>query len=174
MQMVSNRVMFFFGTENLAAGYKFYAGPSVVTSISGGGDITTNGALASASSATTGNATVGGNLTVTGTLNTTSFYSMKPYVGVYVSSAGVVSTIIKPGFVTPTVAKITGQYIFTLPTAHPAGANYEVFVQQRTALATTAIAVYGVIVNSSTSFTVWSKSTANALAVSDFYVHTVP
>ena len=44
----------FFSTENSFAGYKFYAGPSVVTSISGGGNITTNGALASASSATIG------------------------------------------------------------------------------------------------------------------------
>ena len=99
---------------------------------------------------------------------------MKPYVGVYVSSAGVVSTSIKPGFVTPTVANTTGQYIFTLPTAHPAGANYEVFLQQRTALATSAIAVYGVTVNSSTSFTVWSKTTANVLVDSEFYVHTEP
>ena len=163
----------FFSTENSFAGYKFYAGPSVVTSISGGGDITANGALASASSATTGNATVGGNLTVTGTLSTTSFYSMKPYVGAYVLSSAV-STTVKPGFVTPTLAKTTGQYIFTLPTAHPSGVNYTVFVQQQTALSTTALAVYGVKVNSSTSFTVWSKSAANALLDSDFYVHTVP
>ena len=138
-----------------------------MTSISGAGNI------ASASSATTGDATVGGNLTVTGTLNTTSFYSMKPYVGAYVLSS-VVSTTVKPGFVTPTLAKTTGQYIFTLPTAHPSGVNYEVFVQQRTALATSAIAVYGVIVNSSTSFTVWRKTTANVLVDSDFYVRSVP
>jgi hypothetical protein len=99
---------------------------------------------------------------------------MKPYVGVYVSSNGTVSTTIKPGFVTPTVAKTTGQYIFTLPTAHPSGVNYTVFVQQRTSASTIANALYGVLVNSSTSFTVWSKSTANALLDSDFYVHTVP
>ena len=99
---------------------------------------------------------------------------MKPYVGVYISSNGTVSTTIKPGFVTPTVAKTTGQYIFTLPTAHPSGVNYTVFVQQQTALSTTALAVYGVKVNSSTSFTVWSKSAANALLDSDFYVQTVP
>ena len=98
---------------------------------------------------------------------------MKPYIGAYVSSAGVVSTTVKPGFATPTVAKSTGQYIFTIP-AHPSGANYEVFVQQQTTAATTAIAVYGVLVNSSTSFTVWSKTTVNALVDSAFYVRPVP
>ena len=98
---------------------------------------------------------------------------MKPYVGAYVLSSAV-STTVKPGFVTPTLAKTTGQYIFTLPTAHPSGVNYTVFVQQQTALSTTALAVYGVKVNSSTSFTVWSKSAANALLDSDFYVQTVP
>ena len=99
---------------------------------------------------------------------------MKPYVGCFVSSAGVVSTTIKPGFIIPTVAKTTGQYIFTMPTAHPSGANYEVFVKQRTALATTAIAAYGVNVTSSTSFTIFSKSTANALVDSEFYIRTAP
>ena len=107
-------------------------------------------------------------------MTVTGFYSMKPYVGCFVSSAGVVSTNIKPGFIIPTVAKTTGQYIFTMPTAHPSGANYEVFVQQRTDLVTTAIAVYGVKVTSSTSFTVWSKTTANALVDSEFYIRTVP
>ena len=141
---------------------------AVATTISGTGDITTNGSMSSASSVTTGNATVGGNLTVTG------FYSMKPYVGCFVSSAGVVSTNIKPGFIIPTVAKTTGQYIFTMPTAHPSGANYEVFVQQRTALATTGIAAYGVNVNSNTYFTIFNESTANVLVDSEFYIRTVP
>jgi hypothetical protein len=99
---------------------------------------------------------------------------MKPYVGCLVSSAGVVTTTVRPGYVTPTVAKTTGQYIFALPSVHPSGANYTVFVQQQTALATTALAVYGVKVTSSTQFTVWSKNAANAFLDSDFYVHTVP
>ena len=112
--------------------------------------------------------------TVTGTLSTTSFYSIKPYVGCYVSSNGTVSTTIKPGYVTPTIAKTTGQYVFTLPTAHPSGANYTVFVQQRMSAQTVANALYGVLISSSTSFTVWSKSTSNVATDSDFYVHTVP
>ena len=111
---------------------------------------------------------VNNNVTING------FLAAKPYVGVYVSSSGSVSTNVKPGYVTPTVAKTTGQYIFTLPTAHPSGVNYEVFVQQRMIASTTANALYGVYVTSSTSFTVWSKSTANALTDSDFYVYTVP
>ena len=98
---------------------------------------------------------------------------MKPYVGSYVLS-NALSTTVKPGFITPTLTRsTTGVYTFTM-TAHPSGVNYEIFVQQRTALVTTAIAVYGVIVNSSTSFTVWSKTIANALVDSDFYVRTVP
>ena len=129
--------------------------------------------MTSASSSTTGNATVGGNLIVTGTLNTTGFYSMKPYIGAYVLS-NVLSTTVKPGFITPTLTiSSLGQYVFTM-TAHPSGANYEIFVQQRTASAATPAALYGVIVNSSTSFNVWSKTTANVLVDSDFYVHTIP
>jgi hypothetical protein len=98
---------------------------------------------------------------------------MKPYISVYVVS-NALSTTVKPGFATSTLNRsAAGVYTFTLP-AHPSGAIYEVFVQQRTALATTAIAVYGVIVNSSTSFTVWSKTTANVFVDSDFYVRAVP
>ena len=61
-----------------------------------------------------------------------------------------------------------------MSTAHPSGANYEVFVQQRMGASTNAIALYGVLVNSATSFTVWSKTTANVMVDSDFYVRTVP
>ena len=145
-----------------------------MTSISGGGDITATGALASASSATTGNATVGGNLTVTGTLNTTGFYSIKPYIAGYLSSAGVVSTSIKQGFATITsVSKTTGQYICTIP-AHPSGANYAVLVQQQFANSSSAVANYGVNVTSSTVFSVYSKTTGGVLVDSSFYVKTVP
>ena len=153
--------------------FKFYGGTTNVARINGVGDIWANGAISSASSSTTGNATIGGNLTVTGTLNTTSFYSIKPYVAAYVILSAV-STTVKPGFVTPTLAKTAGQYIFTLPTAHPSGVNYTVFVQQRMSAQTSSQALYGVLVNSSTSFTVWSKTTANVAVDSDFYVHTVP
>ncbi len=115
-----------------------------------------------------------GGLTVVGNLTVNGFYSMKPYVGCLVSSACVVSTTVKPGHLTPTVAKGTGQYIFTMSTAHPSGANYEVFVQQRMGASTNANALYGVHVNSSTSFTVWSETTANVAVDSDLYLHTVP
>ena len=49
-----------------------------------------------------------------------------------------------------------------------------VFVQQQTALSTSAIAVYGTLVNTATTFTVFSKTTANVLVDSNFYVYTVP
>ena len=121
-----------------------------------------------------GNVAITGNLSVTGALTTTSFYANKPYVVCYISSSGTVSTTIKPGYVTPTVAKTTGQYVFTLPTAHPSGANYTVFVQQRATAKTTANVLYLAYVASSTSFTVWSKNTSNVDTDSDFYVYTVP
>ena len=92
-----------------------------------------------------------------------------------VSSAGTVSSTIKPGYITPTLSRtVAGTYVFTLPTAHTSGANYEVFVQQRKALPTTALAHYGVLINSSTQFTIWSTTYLNALVDSDFYLHTVP
>jgi hypothetical protein len=116
---------------------------------------------------------IGGTLTITGALTTTAFYSIKPYVAAYVILSAL-STTVKPGFITPTLAKTSGQYIFTLPTPHPSGAHYTVFVQQRMSAQTSAQAFYGVLVNSSTSFTVWSKTNSNAAIDSDFYVHTVP
>jgi hypothetical protein len=121
----------FFSTENSFAGYKFYAGPSVVTSISGSGNITTNGALASASSATTGNATVGGNLTVTGNLTvsgTTSFAN--PYwVAVVINFTGGIPTIVRNGGRNAATSLIrqSGQAVgviqFDFP-EHPQGTNY--------------------------------------------------
>ena len=83
--------------------------------------------MKSATEQTTGNSTVGGDLTVTGSLITSSFYAMKPYVGVYVVS-NALSTTVKPGFATATVSRSnTGIYVFTSP-AHPSGANYEVCI----------------------------------------------
>ena len=66
-----------------------------------------------------------------------------------------------------------GVYVFTMP-AHPKGVQYMVFVQQQTATAATAIAVYGTLVSSSTQFIIYSKTTANVLVDSNFYVRTVP
>ncbi len=106
-------------------------------------------------------------------INHDKFLTSKNYVGAYVLS-NVLSTTVKPGFITPTLTRSSvGQYVFTM-TAHPSGVNYMVMVQQRTALAATAAAMYGVTVDSSTSLRVFSKTPANALFDSDFYVITVP
>ncbi len=106
-------------------------------------------------------------------LTTTGFSPAKNYVGAFVLS-NVLRTTVKPGFITRTLTRPSaGQYGFTM-TAHPSGVNYMVMVQQRTASAATAAAIYGVIVNSSTSFIVFSKTSANVLVDFDFYVHTVP
>ena len=51
---------------------------------------------------------------------------------------------------------------------HPQGVNYIVFVQQLATNATTTIAVYNTIVNSSTSFTVHSKTNASVALASNF------
>ena len=146
----------FFITEFNTTGYKFYGGSAVATTISGTGNINTIGSVSCTS------------------LTTTGFSPAKNYVGAFVLS-NVLSTTVKPGFITPILTRPSvGQYVFTM-TAHPSGVNYMVMVQQRTALAATAAAMYGVIVNSSTSFTVlFSKTTANVLVDSDFYVRTVP
>ena len=111
---------------------------------------------------------------ITGDLTVSGFYSTKPYVGGFVSSTGAVSTTIKPGYITPTVAKTIGSYVFTLPTAHPAGANYTVFVQQQSTSSSIVAVSLVVYVISSTQFTVWSRSASNILTDASFYVYSVP
>ncbi len=69
---------------DVSNGFKLYGNTTNCTAIGGNGNINTTGALSSASPSTIGNATIGGNLNVTGTLTTTSFYSMKPYIGAHV------------------------------------------------------------------------------------------
>ena len=136
-------------------GYRFYGGSAVATTIPRNWNINTIGSVSCTS------------------LTTTNSSPAKIYVGAYVF-INVLSTTVKPGFITSTLTRPSvGQYVFTM-TAHPSGVNYMVMVQQRTALAATAAAMYGVIVNSSTSFTVFSKTTANVLVDFDFYVHTGP
>ena len=81
-----------------------------------------------------------------------------------------------PGFVQSGITLsryVAGTYTFIIP-AHPKGANYMAFVQQQASSSATAIAICNVGLVSSTSFTVWSKSTANVLTDSNFYVYTVP
>ena len=158
----------FFTVGDSYSGYKFYSGMTVTATIGGNGNITATGSIAAASAQITNDCTIGGNLTVSG------FYSTKPYVGGFVSSAGVVSTTIKPGYITPTVAKTTGTYGFTLPTAHPSGANYTVFVQQQSTSSSIVAVSLVVWVESSTKFTVWSRSASNVLTDASFYVYTVP
>ena len=120
-------------------------------------------------------ARIEGALTVIGNLTVEGFSAVKPWVAIYTNGAGTVSTSIKPGYITPTLSRTAmGTYVYTLPTPHPSGSLYEVFVQQRKALATTALAHYGVSILSSTQFTVWSTTYLNALVDSDFYLHTVP
>jgi hypothetical protein len=121
------------------------------------------------------NAIINRNLTVNGNLTVDGFYSHKPYTAFYTNGSGVVSATIRPGYITPTVNRTgAGTYVYTLPTAHPSGIFYEVFVQQRKALATSTLAHYGVSIISNTQFTVWSTNYLNSLIDSDFYLHTVP
>ena len=122
-----------------------------------------------------GNLTVTGNTTVTGTLSTSSFFGVKPWVATKLNS-GAITISGSPGFCQTGVTVNTGTvgtYTFTMP-AHPNGTNYQVFVQQITSAATTAIALYGTNVLTSTSFVVFSKTTANAAVASSFYVYTLP
>ena len=86
------------------------------------------------------------------------------------------SATVFPGFPQAGVSlsrTVAGTYVFTIPT-HPKGIQYMVFVQQQTASPATAIVVYGTLVGSSTTFTVYSKTTANVQVDSNFYVYTVP
>jgi hypothetical protein len=171
----------FFTVGDSASGYKFYGGPAVAATIFGNGDInaagsiTATGTIAGASAQITNNCTIGGTCTITGALTTTAFYDAKPWVGFYCGLSAVSATV-KPGYQQTGISvskTATGTYVITIPT-HPKGVNYMVFVQQQTAASTTAIAVYGTLVNTATSFTVWSKTTANVLVDSNFYVYTVP
>ena len=123
----------------------------------------------------TGNATVGGTLTITGALTTTAFYAARPWAGLHCIN-NLMSATVSPGFSQAGVSlsrTVAGTYVFTIP-AHPKGNQYMVFVQQQTSSAAIAIAVYGTLVSNSTTFTVFSKTTANVLVDSNFYVYTVP
>ena len=150
----------FFTVPDATSGFKFYGGTGCICTIYGNGNLTTSG-----------------NVNCSGTLTVGGFFSHKPYIGVSVLAAGTLSTAVKPGYQTPTLVRTaTGVYTFTIPTgeAHPSGTNYTAFVQQRKTAVTDAVAVYSVIVTSSTQFTVWSTNISNVLVDSNFYLHTVP
>ena len=155
----------FFSVENNAAGYKFYAGSSVVTSVSGTGNINTSGSMASASSSTTGNATVGGNLTVSGNLSvlgTTSFAN--PYwVAVVINFVSGAPNIVRNAgrYAATSPVRVAGQATgiiqFDFP-EHPNGTNYIVNI--------TASAGYGTIHNlsrTSTRFGITTRNISNVL-----------
>jgi hypothetical protein len=82
--------------------------------------------------------------------------------GAVAYSAGLISSI--------SVSKTTGNYTFTLGTAHPLGANYLVSVTPSSTSFTNATA----FVASATSFTVYTRNSSAALIDSDFFVQTVP
>ena len=56
----------------------------------------------------------------------------------------------------------------------PSGIDYVVFVQWQAANSTAAVYIFNVNVASSTSFVVWSKTTAYVLTDSNVYVYTMP
>ena len=66
----------------------------------------------------------------------------------------------------------TGDYVFTLPTPHPSGANYLVMVSSCSSGG--SIALCTAYANSSTQFTVNVYSTTGAPFGSPFCFHTVP
>ena len=114
--------------------------------------------------------TIGGNLTVTGNLSTSSFYVNKPWVGFTTTGAATVTYTSSFNQTGVTFTNGTpGSYVFTMPN-HPQGINYMVFVQQLATNGTTTLAFYNTIVNSSTSFTVYSKTYASAAVASNFFI----
>ena len=66
----------------------------------------------------------------------------------------------------------TGDYVFTLPTPHPSGANYLVMVSSCSSAR--SIALCTAFANSSTKFTVNVYATNGARLGSPFCFHTVP
>ena len=78
------------------------------------------------------------------------------------SSMGLISSI--------STSKTTGNYTFTLGTAHPLGANYLVSVTPSSNSFINATA----FVNSSTSFTVYTRNSSHALTDSELFAQTVP
>ena len=119
--------------------------------------------------------TIGGNLTVTGNLSTSSFFVNKPWVSVkQTTGTSTVTYLTSYNQANVTFSNGTvGTYVFTMPN-HPQGTNYTVSIQQIASASTTTLAFYNVIINSSTQFTIYSKTTASAAVASNFSVYTVP
>ena len=66
----------------------------------------------------------------------------------------------------------TGDYVFTLPTPHPSGANFLVMVSPCSSAGTVAICT--AFANSSTQFTVNVYSSSGTPISGPFCFHTVP
>ena len=113
-------------------------------------------------------------LWVNGNFNISGFYPHRPYVGLLVTSAGSISTnvgYIASEQITITIAS-SGAYSIAFP-AHPNGANFLVHVDYKTGASSTALYI-PTANNTSSSITVWLRSTTNSIHAGNFYVHTVP
>jgi hypothetical protein len=180
--------------------FQWYAGTTAVATLSGTGNLTVTGAITAGGNAVqqalSSASTASGETALFVSPNTVR--SLKAGVGVSLATASNVTTIntapfvafrltgnaisptVNPGLassgtVTLQAGRTTGQvYTFTFTNAHPLGANYMVIATPNTALSTTAFYLCTTKVESSTSFSVWCRSTANAILDGDFFVHTVP
>ena len=141
------------------------------------------------------NLTIDGNLTVNGFISARPYASLRVLTGTTVgttpSTGTAVGTIGTPGPVSLTQCGFltnvsvargtvggtnTFLYTFTMPTAHPLGANYIVNggFQTGGTSAPSPNAFLTFNVSNSTIFTVWVRSSTNILMDGNFYVYTVP
>ena len=141
------------------------AEPCVVGTTASNQPLTVNGTLTAKALAVTN----------TLTLNGVSVQT-KPYVAVRVASSAILSGNNNGQIATANMSlqagRTSGQvYTFTFSPAHPNGVNYMVMATPNTA---TTFYVCTTQVVSSTSFSVWCRSAANAIIDGDFFVCTVP
>ena len=170
--------------------FSWYGGTTSVATLNGAGDLAVNGTLTAGGNAVqqglTSASTASGETALFVSPNTvrtlkagngialstaSDVVSMRyaPHVAFKCSTTGVVSNSM--GLISSiSTSKTTGNYTFTLGTAHPLGANYLVSVTPSSTSFINATA----FVNSSTSFTVYTRNSSAALTDSDFFVQTIP
>jgi hypothetical protein len=110
------------------------------------------------------------NLTVYGHL------SYKPYVAFRLLSNAIAQNTGQVPTASITMTRPNGSnglYTFTFP-AHPGGIEFLVFVQAWTTATSTSVFSCTASHVSSTAFSVWCRSAANAITDGNFYVYTVP